>query len=88
MPYRKVDNSLIWHWCHNCSGWPADHFRQREDRSALRTTAMMLVSTPSLWERDWHSSMRSFPYLRLAAPAAGVSVAYRLAARLRDSLQP
>jgi len=32
MPYRKLSNSLIWHWCHNCAGWPLHDFRQREDK--------------------------------------------------------
>jgi hypothetical protein len=32
MPYRAFSNSLIWHWCHNCSDWPLHDFRQREDK--------------------------------------------------------
>jgi hypothetical protein len=32
MPFRKADNSVIWHWCHNCSAWPRNDFRQREDK--------------------------------------------------------
>jgi len=32
MPYRKLSNSVTWHWCHNCSGWPLRAFRQREDK--------------------------------------------------------
>jgi hypothetical protein len=34
MPYRKLSNSLSWHWCHNCAGWPLEGFRQREDKPA------------------------------------------------------
>jgi hypothetical protein len=32
MPYRTSSNSLIWHWCYNCSDWPLHDFRQREDK--------------------------------------------------------
>ena len=32
MPYRKLSNEVIWHWCHNCSGWPLHDFGQREDK--------------------------------------------------------
>jgi hypothetical protein len=32
MPYRKITNSIIWHWCHNCSRWPLHDFQQREDK--------------------------------------------------------
>jgi hypothetical protein len=32
MPFRKADNSVIWHWCHNCFAWPRNDFRQREDK--------------------------------------------------------
>lgn len=32
MPYRKISGELTWHWCHNCSAWPLNNFRQREDK--------------------------------------------------------
>jgi hypothetical protein len=32
MPYRKLDISVTWHWCHDCSDWPLKDFRQREDK--------------------------------------------------------
>jgi hypothetical protein len=32
MPYRKISGDVIWHWCHNCSAWPRNDFRQREDK--------------------------------------------------------
>jgi len=32
MPYRRLGDSVTWHWCHNCSGWPVRDFQQREDK--------------------------------------------------------
>lgn len=32
MSYRRDANLLIWHWCHNCSLWPASGFKEREDK--------------------------------------------------------
>jgi hypothetical protein len=32
MSYRKLDAADTWHWCHNCSGWPAKDYAQREDK--------------------------------------------------------
>jgi hypothetical protein len=32
MAYRKLLNTLTWHWCHNCSSWPRVDFKQREDK--------------------------------------------------------
>ena len=37
MPYRKLSDGVIWHWCHNCSGWPVHGFRQREDKPVTWT---------------------------------------------------
>jgi hypothetical protein len=32
MSYRRTTSGTIWHWCHNCSGWPSSDFRRREDK--------------------------------------------------------
>lgn len=32
MPFRKSNSNVIWHWCRNCSDWPANDFEQREDK--------------------------------------------------------
>jgi len=32
MPFRKAGGSVTWHWCRNCSDWPANNFKQREDK--------------------------------------------------------
>jgi hypothetical protein len=41
MPYRRLSSAVTWHWCHNCSGWPAANFLQREDKPPTWTGASL-----------------------------------------------
>jgi len=37
MSYRRTASGSVWHWCRNCSGWPLQSFRQREDKPSTLT---------------------------------------------------
>ena len=30
MPYRRGQSADTWHWCANCSQWPAEDYIERE----------------------------------------------------------
>lgn len=32
MPYRKKDGEDTWHWCRNCSKWPASGYKEEQSK--------------------------------------------------------
>ena len=37
MPYRKRNDSDVWHWCYNCTQWPTADFTEGQTKPESAT---------------------------------------------------